>query len=490
MLSAIKRVVAVCLCAVLALSLCACGGNGGAVKNEIDLTDPSIYTIDCVTAMGEGKALGLLEERKEPEEVTKAADELLKRIEANPDTVKAKEGSKTYYVSNDGDDNNDGLSPEKPMKTILAANAKTKSGDAVLLKRGNFWREQIVGKEGVAYGAYGEGNNPTIYTSIDGLAVEWQRDEENEHLWVADIGTTLDVGHIVFNHGKIVGNRKTSKDGLIKPYNFFLEKRGTKLYVYYDGDITKDFYSIEIGIYKNIIIAAENGTYQNLRLMYSGSFAIHVGSGEDNVNIQGCIMGYIGGGGKGTDVRLGNGVELWGSVNGLCIDLCHVYQVYDAGLTFQWKTDTTGDITEENIAFTNNLLEYNVYNFEYFLSNSTGNLKNIEISGNVMRNAGYGWGTLSRPDKTTPASIKAGGVTTPVINFVIKDNIISHGFPSLVNIHSSTPGTIPQFIGNTYVINKTRNIYKVGKSEFKAADNLDKTAKDIFGDQTGKLIIY
>ena len=41
---------------------------------------------------------------------------------------------------------------------------KIKAGDAVLLKRGDIFRGNLVSaKSGVSYGAYGEGDKPCIY---------------------------------------------------------------------------------------------------------------------------------------------------------------------------------------------------------------------------------------------------------------------------------------------------------------------------------------
>ena len=50
---------------------------------------------------------------------------------------------KTYYISNDGSDANDGLSEEKPFQTISKLNTLTlQEGDAVLFKRGDaFYNE-------------------------------------------------------------------------------------------------------------------------------------------------------------------------------------------------------------------------------------------------------------------------------------------------------------------------------------------------------------
>ncbi len=484
-----RRIFASFLCITILLLLCSCGESGVGAET-VDRTNPSIYTIDVVGAMQAGKSLGLLEERKEPEEVAKAAEELLKKIEETPDTVQAKEDSKTYYVANDGDDNNDGLSPEKPLKTIHAATIKTKSGDAVLLKRGNFWRECITGRDGVSIGAYGEGNKPTIYGSVDGMELDWVADGEN--IWRAEVKDTTDVGLIVFDHGKAFASLKADKEKLIQEYNFCYEQREKAVYLYLSEGSPKElFNSIEICGDTRILTTASDALYQNLRLMYTGGFAVSVYKVK-NVNIQGCIMGYIGGSVMSGTTRYGNGVELQGEGDGFYIDSCHIYQCYDAGVTFQWTGagGATRDVTEQNIAFTNNLVEYCVYNFEYFLHNSTGMLKNIEISNNIMRYAGYGWGTLSRSNKQHCSAVKGGVSLATVENFVIKNNVFSHGYPNLISINAETADRMPVLSGNTYIVNQKRNLFVNNEKEYEGDAVKGKSAAEIFGDTTGKIILY
>ena len=92
---------------------------------------------------------------------------------------------KTYYISNNGDDNNDGLSPETAWATLDRAfetywpltRTLLKPGDAVLLERGGTWYispDEIEGLtsdaynivEGVTLGTYGEGARPLIRGDI------------------------------------------------------------------------------------------------------------------------------------------------------------------------------------------------------------------------------------------------------------------------------------------------------------------------------------
>ena len=71
-----------------------------------------------------------------------------------------------YYVSEDGDDTNDGKSPEKAWKSIdKASTAELESGDGVLFRRGDIFRGNLKTINGVSYGAYGSGAKPKLLGS-------------------------------------------------------------------------------------------------------------------------------------------------------------------------------------------------------------------------------------------------------------------------------------------------------------------------------------
>ena len=70
----------------------------------------------------------------------------------------------TYYVSNGGNDQNDGLTPETAWATLArVSEAELCPGDAVRFRRGDLFRGLVQTKPGVGYGAYGEGEKPRIY---------------------------------------------------------------------------------------------------------------------------------------------------------------------------------------------------------------------------------------------------------------------------------------------------------------------------------------
>ncbi len=119
-------------------------------------------------------------------------------------------GAETYYVANDGSDEDTGLSPEEPWATLTQVNAYSLlPGDSVLFKRGDTWRGQLAPKDGsedggfVTYGAYGEGPKPLLLGSIAKDAPEDWKDQGG-NIWLAGGIETEDsdgVNNLIANPG-------------------------------------------------------------------------------------------------------------------------------------------------------------------------------------------------------------------------------------------------------------------------------------------------
>ena len=111
---------------------------------------------------------------------------------------------KSYYVSNEGDDNNDGLSAVTPWKTLSkVSDADLNPGDGVFFRRGDLFRGKVQTKSGVTYSAYGEGKKPMLYGSELSLAdpTLWEIYDGEKHIWKST-EKLLDVGTLVFDDGK------------------------------------------------------------------------------------------------------------------------------------------------------------------------------------------------------------------------------------------------------------------------------------------------
>ena len=121
---------------------------------------------------------------------------------------------KTYYISTDGDDNNDGLSEETPWKSLQCSGGVHGAGSVILLKRGDVWKgEHLSVYEGVTVSAYGTGPKPMIYGDAEepGDPANWELCKNistgSVKIWKyrKDL---YDVGGIIFNGGSSYAVRK------------------------------------------------------------------------------------------------------------------------------------------------------------------------------------------------------------------------------------------------------------------------------------------
>lgn len=121
-----------------------------------------------------------------------------------------------YYVSNSGNDQNDGLSPETAFATTEPFNwINIEYGDAVFFERGSIWRAfeltpALCRKDGITYSAYGEGEKPKFYGSEENGsgADKWElyyEDTKGKKIWLYYRDMT-EVGSITLN-GTIPVNR-------------------------------------------------------------------------------------------------------------------------------------------------------------------------------------------------------------------------------------------------------------------------------------------
>jgi hypothetical protein len=273
------------------------------------------------------------------------AEERKQAILNSPTTVTVT-GTK-YYVSNSGDDNNDGLSSDKPWATLEKVrwaldNHVIKNGDGIFFERGGLWRGSIMcwGVDGVTYSAYGEGEKPRIYGSPENGAGEakWSLwyDKKGVKIWkfYKDIS---DCGGIVFNDGKSYATRVFSywngKQALsCKDYKTKFNIAAELMYdlqFYSTFDMSK--YQIPYGVhdvdsngpiylrcdkgnpgvlyktiefqssvqpaagYTGIIYGGNNIVIDNICVMYRSTMGLDR-SGGNNITYQNCEVAWVGGG--------------------------------------------------------------------------------------------------------------------------------------------------------------------------------------------------
>ena len=352
-----------------------------------------------------------------------AKAEALKNSIVNSSTTVTYKGT-AYYVSNDGNDANDGLTPETAWATIdRVSNAtEVKSGDAVLFNRGDIFRGILECVEGVTYSAYGEGEKPRLWGSKFNGAEYGTWVEVAPSIWRYSEKFEQDVGALIINGGEKIGVKIAPKYGNGVVTNDWTNEPMSinnmdqfDLYFFHDsykgysnligseyqylylcckaGNPSDVFDSIEFNEKYHVINAVNNTTIDNLWIQYCGGHGID--AGPKNCTIQYCEISYVGGSyqGDGSDgVRFGNGVQLWGDGENFTISNCYVHDCFDTGITHQ------GGYKYKNIIYSDNLLEYTNANIEYFSYTDSIEpmyyTENFQIYGNIMRYAGYGWGRL------------------------------------------------------------------------------------------------
>lgn len=426
-------------------------------------------------------------------------DDLKNMIVYNSDDITECSGTK-YYLSNSGDDSNDGLSPTTAWKSLKKANSFTYSkGDLLLFERGGLWRGEIIAQTGVSYSAYGVGPKPKIYKAFDGKDGNWVK-TEYENVWKFDkVLEACDIGAVVFNDGQEYADKRYEFDELNSNYTFrfigtdYKESQENILYLYCDkGNPNEVFDSIDLSfrnpiggsVFKlNNFVSDVN--IKNLDLRYGMDIFFSMGS--KNIVISYCVCGWQGGhtvGGK--RLRYGGGGGCWHSCDNMRYEHCYIYQQFDAGVDpqYHWVEDTPAVIN--GFVTTDCLFETCEYTFEFFNTqdNLDGNcFSNCYIGYNLCRDGGRGFG-----DKHTgSAYIKLWqNHENHTKNFVFERNVFDRAFSRtlILGARETSGGKwalryIPKLKGNIYIDRKNKPFAVLNYVDYRYNENSYQTFKDL-----------
>lgn len=288
----------------------------------------------------------------------------------------------TYYLSaSEGDDANNGLSPEKPKKNL--SSFPMVSGINILLKCGDTFpvTEGITLKSDTVLGCYGQGERPILDYRQE-LIVSWEKVNGYNSLWRADFkdidglyvadGTDANgnIGQIWID-GDCSFNRiyKTVEDvnlfSEMDTYGegfFYIDSERSKIYLTCgtnpnDAELQ---YSLPTSA---ISIVGSNVKVQGLEIVGAGYHGISMYN-IDNVDISCCYIHHVGGGLLvNQKVRYGNAIELWGSGKDLAVKGNVIEWIYDTAMTNQ--TSLQGS-NQENIVFSGNLCRFSFWGIEFW----------------------------------------------------------------------------------------------------------------------------
>lgn len=413
-----------------------------------------------------------------------------------------RDGGKIVYVSTSGDDNNDGLSPESPKRTIACLDGGLLApGDVVLLKRGDVWHEKLILVPYVSYSAYGEGKKPELRGSYNGVGKEKWIECERHGLYrfAEPIPPEKDVGNIVFGEGEYYGSRvlkdmslkdrknvrvRSGDDGLTSNgkeywynetepmegaeilrnrFEYYHEHESSTLYLYSpDGNPGELYDMLEISTYGNVVSGNASGvTVDNLCIRFTGSHGVGTGTCK-NFTVRNCEVGWIGGSLQNVSTlgncRYGNAIEIFGGCDNYKVYNNYVYQCFDCGPTVQWQ-GTLGDgrvLIENDIEIYGNAIEKCNSPLEVWCTTKSCDLSrfavlsNITLYDNLCRGSGWGFGGYTH--QKSDYNMFYGGVETRAVyeNAYMEDNF-------MWNIRKYVQKATPTHSANTMGFNWRNN---------------------------------
>ena len=427
---------------------------------------------------------------------------------------------KTIYVSSStGSNENDGLTPQSPVKTIAEALRK---GDTIRLKRGDVFFESIKLNKKYCL-AYGQGEKPVIagWKRIEGDY--WEECKNN--IWricltdgkrysgfqIFGSSNLNNIGCIhEYQKDEIHGRRVQRKADLKVDWDFYQTYHHDKkevtnhdfdtLYLYSHDN--PNYLNLEFSVAEAAVRICE-ATIDNIRMEGFG-FGISAMTGSI---IRNCDIDAIGGMMAYTAsefVSYGNGVEFYISkdVENCVVENCIISRCYDCGVSIQ--ASGQGQAQPRNIIIRNNLIERCCQGWEDFLRNDSNILyKNCRFENNVVLNSGNTSG-FGYPESRFKFCHVLGNNTQGNKGMIIRNNTFVGG-----NYYCSGAyqGEYKSNVweGNTCVIKRgdyilsnymgTKDVIRIPKDKgdfasiSEATDDAIRRYRKLTGDETTKFII-
>lgn len=346
-----------------------------------------------------------------------------------------------YYVSANGCDCNDGLSPEKAWKSISKVNSTIVGGDEVRFRCGDTFYGRINSAPGISpeqpttYTSYGEGKKPVVSQYKIPHAGVWEKIRDNVYMLDMNDTSKFDGNHseIDANAGfiKVSGIIKYRKvfslDDLKEEWDFYTDMEKNLLYVCTPK--APDELSDDIKIACNIGCMRFGTHIKVCGIVFNGTGGHGISGVTGGAYVSDCEFHEIGGsrlpGYPNPTTRYGNGVECWSNSHDVTVERCKFSDVYDVAITMQ---GTEVKVNWENMYFRNNQMWNCTQCFEIW---SSGDLPdtgfvNCYFENNVCINSGFCWGYAARPDKGVSAHLLIYGLGCPLCDITVRGNFFSN----------------------------------------------------------------
>ena len=381
-----------------------------------------------------------------------AADQRIAEIINNSENFMPEQVHDVYYISNRGNDANDGKSPARAWATLERINQSyLQPNDVVCFERGGLWRGKLESQPAITYTTYGEGPKPIITCSpADGSGAEnwtlyghssdggliWQYAHEIGETGGIILGDTNTIARRVFAwyDGKNFYNTWNNQipfqleNELLWDLSFYcaieypqcelpFQANGnpgdfsgrTTIFLRCDagnpGEVYDkiEFMSTQVDRlpFGNIRLEEQCSLY-NLSIQYFGARAVML---DDGCTVKYCDIGY----GSGIvydyfqpgEDQCGIWIDasaIFFQASDVTIENNYIHDVEDHAVTLEIGGDA--EAMRERAPFQNNVIRDNVVrrcNGGIYWANNQGEIQDIEvfgpseIRGNYLMETGYGW---------------------------------------------------------------------------------------------------
>ena len=246
----------------------------------------------------------------------------------------------------------------------------------------------------------------------------------------------VDVGNIIFDHGKVIGVKKWRHADLKTPGDYWYNAAAWQVKLCSPANPATLHSSVELAMKRHIIAQTNKHhvVYQDLALRYGAAHGIG-GASTHHITVRRCDLSYIGGAHQttrpdGHPVRYGNGIEFWSSARDNLVEHCRLWEIYDAALTNQGS----GTNVQERIVYRHNVIWNCEYSFEYWNRTEASHTRHILFEHNTCVDAGHGWGHTQRPDPNG-RHLMFYNNSAATTDFVVRNNIFANATDSCLRLH-------------------------------------------------------
>lgn len=301
----------------------------------------------------------------------------------------------TFYFASNGNDANNGLSPDSPKKnpTDYLRNGNCtllfKSGDIITVKY-----NLAVGSN-IKISTYG-GTKRAVINAVPVNSSPFQIYDSNNNIYSAPIDSYTDQ-HYKVAWIRLLGSKEVnwhkvfSFNDMKKNMDFYSNLSEHVLYIKSDTDLTGTSFAFSSSAGGISIKNSSNCLIENMEIVGSG-IGINV-SNSNNVIIRNCFVHHVGGieginKSNGSPFRYGNGIQVWtDNVKNVYVYDNYVTDCFDAGISPQ--ISGTNARPSDSIFIYNNYVDRCLYNIEFYEHNTSRTVPctNVVIANNILTNA-------------------------------------------------------------------------------------------------------